>query len=144
MPKSSTTESSTPESSTPTVTQVLKVEDKGVIEVLEEVEEVEDPVKIIKFTLRLGDVIVIKAPTNEILNDGTFLIEYIDKEKMMEIVDDVVNRLKEHGMKYYLELNKLNFQYPTEKYKRLAPPKRGEIEPRPGLRISRSVFPDEI
>ena len=70
--------------------------------------------------------------------------EDVDREKMMEIVDDVVNRLKEHGMKYYLELNKLNFQYPTEKYKRMAPPKRGEIEPRPGLRISRSVFPDEI
>ena len=70
--------------------------------------------------------------------------EDVDREKMIEIVDDVVNRLKEHGMKYYLELNKLNFQYPTEKYKRLAPPKRGEIEPRPGLRISRSVFPDEI
>ena len=48
---------------------------------LEEGEDVAE-VKTIKFTLRLGDVIVIKAPTNEILNDGTFLIEYIDKEKM--------------------------------------------------------------
>ena len=45
-------------------------------------EEQEQPVKIIKFTLRLGDVIEIKAPTNEILNNGTFLIEYIDKEKL--------------------------------------------------------------
>ena len=35
--------------------------------------------------------------------------EDVDRERMMEIVDDVVNRLKEHGMKYYLELNKLNF-----------------------------------
>jgi len=47
----------------------------------DQVEEATE-VKTIKFTLRLGDVIVIKAPTNEILNDGTFLIEYIDKEKM--------------------------------------------------------------
>lgn len=70
--------------------------------------------------------------------------EDVDRERMMEMVDDVVNRLKEHGMKYYYELNKLNSQYPTEKYKRMAPPKRGEIEQRPGLRISRSVFPDEI
>ena len=44
--------------------------------------EPNEEVKTIKFTLRLGDVIVITAPTNEILNDGTFLIEYIDKEKM--------------------------------------------------------------
>jgi len=70
--------------------------------------------------------------------------EDVDRERMTEIIDDVVNRLKEHGMKYYYELNKLNSQYPTEKYKRLAPPRRGEIEKRPGLRISRSVFPDEI
>ena len=51
--------------------------------------------------------------------------EDINREKMMEIVDDVVNRLKEHGMKYYYDLNELNFQYPTEKYKRMTPLKRG-------------------
>jgi hypothetical protein len=47
----------------------------------EEVQQ-QQPVKIVKFTLRLGDIINIKAPTNEILNDGTFLIEYIDNEKL--------------------------------------------------------------
>jgi len=57
--------------------------DKGIKEDESEPEESEETeVKIIKFTLRLGDVIVIKSPTNEILNDGTFLIEYIDKEKL--------------------------------------------------------------
>ena len=48
----------------------------------EEKEEKEENVQIIKFTLRLGDVIVIKAPTNEILNENTFFIEYIDKQKI--------------------------------------------------------------
>ena len=51
---------------------------------LEEAEEdvlLEEP-KFIKFTLRLGDVVVIKAPTNEILNENTFFIEYIDKQKI--------------------------------------------------------------
>ena len=64
---------------------IAEPEDKGVkadeLELEEEQEESAD-VKTVKFTLRLGDVIVIKAPTNEILNDGTFLVEYIDKEKM--------------------------------------------------------------
>ena len=46
------------------------------------VEEVIEEPKIIKFTLRLGDVIVIQAPTNEILNNNTFFIEYIDKQKI--------------------------------------------------------------
>lgn len=32
--------------------------------------------------LNLGDIISIKDPTNEILNDNTFLIEYIDPQKM--------------------------------------------------------------
>ena len=47
----------------------------------EEEPPVEEP-KFIKFTLRLGDVIVIQAPTNEILNTNTFFIEYIDKQKI--------------------------------------------------------------
>ena len=70
--------------------------------------------------------------------------EDIDRTKMLEIVDDVINRLKEHGMEYYRELDSLNFKYPTETYKRLAPPKRGDIEPPKGVRVSRSAFPDEI
>jgi hypothetical protein len=70
--------------------------------------------------------------------------EDVDRTKMLEIVDDVINRLKEHGMKYYRELDSLNFKYPTEKYKRLASPKRGEIELPKGVRVSKSTFPDEI
>ncbi len=36
--------------------------------------------------------------------------EDVSKDKMIEILDDVANRLREHGMKYYRELNSLNFQ----------------------------------
>ena len=51
----------------------------------EEEEELEEVMKNIKKTsviLRLGDVIVIQAATNEILNNNTFLIEYIDRDKI--------------------------------------------------------------
>ena len=47
-----------------------------------EKEKEKENVQIIKFTLRLGDVVVSKAPTNEILNENTFFIEYIDKQKI--------------------------------------------------------------
>ena len=80
------------ESSNKEVLDVIEADESPKKEDVEDVvleAEVESPkkvdsedVKVIKFTLRLGDVIVIKAPTNEILNGGTFLIEYIDKEKM--------------------------------------------------------------
>lgn len=60
----------------------IKIDESSIESDLEAAPVLEEEVKVIKFTLRLGDVIVIKAPTNEILNDGTFLIEYIDKEKM--------------------------------------------------------------
>ena len=69
--------------------------------------------------------------------------EDVDRERMMEIVDDVVNRLKEHGMKYYFELNKLNHQYPTEKYKRLAPVKRKDVNLPKGVRVQSSYFPED-
>lgn len=62
---------------------VKKDEASASEEVVSESESAEPAeVKVIKFKLRLGDVIVIKAPTNEILNEGTFLIEYIDKNKI--------------------------------------------------------------
>lgn len=70
--------------------------------------------------------------------------EDIDRTKMLEIVDDVINRLKEHGMEYYRELDSLNFKYPTERYKKPKPLKRGDVEPPKGVRVSRSAFPDEI
>ena len=36
--------------------------------------------------------------------------EDLSKDKMIEIMDDVANRLREHGIKYYRELNKLNYE----------------------------------
>jgi len=49
----------------------------------EDKKEVVNPnVQEISIILRLGDVIVIQAPTNEILNENTFIIEYIDPEKI--------------------------------------------------------------
>ena len=70
--------------------------------------------------------------------------EEVSREQMIEIIDDVANRLREHGMKYYRELNSLNFNYPTEKFSRLKSPSRSEFELPKGVRVSKSIFPDEI
>ncbi len=70
--------------------------------------------------------------------------EELSREKINEIIDDVANRLREHGIKYYIELNKLNYNYPTEKYKRLESPKRKDFELPKGIKVSKSTFPDEL
>ena len=70
--------------------------------------------------------------------------EEVSREQMIEIIDDVANRLREHGMKYYYDLNKLNHQYPTEKFSRLKSPSRKDFELPKGIRVSKSTFPDEI
>ena len=52
--------------------------------------------------LRLGDVIVIQAATNEILNNNTFLIEYIDRDKVKivnaETFDKSQLRINKNGV----------------------------------------------
>jgi hypothetical protein len=43
--------------------------------------------------LKLGDIILIKDPTNEILNNNIFLIEYIDNNKLKLINSDNFNKI---------------------------------------------------
>jgi hypothetical protein len=58
------------------------------------------------------------------------------------LVDDVINRINEHGMKYIMALNELNFNFPTEKYKRQDRVKRSDFELPKGVRVKSSHFPD--
>lgn len=64
--------------------------------------------------------------------------------KRAELVDDVINRINEHGMKYIMELKRLNSEYPVEKYKRQESPRRRDFELPKGVKISKSSFPDDI
>lgn len=63
-------------------------EDKSSVdeEEKEENEEKENEEKDISMILHLGDVILIKDPTNDILNNHTFIIDYID-ENMIKLID---------------------------------------------------------
>ena len=47
-----------------------------------------------KIELRLGDVINLTDPTNELLNNETFLIEYIDNEKVELVHTNTFKKIK--------------------------------------------------
>jgi len=55
-----------------------------------------------KIELWLGDIIEINSPSNEILHDNTFIINYIDKEKLKllntETFDEILVPISEEGL----------------------------------------------
>ena len=82
----------------------------------------------------------------KVVNENNYdreMIHGISYNKTTDLVDDVIMRIKEHGDDYIRELNKLNFNYPTQKYKRVERPRRDNFELPKGVRVQSSVFGDE-
>ena len=69
------------------------------------------------------------------------MIKGISYNENTELVDDVIMRIKEYGDEYKRELNKLNMNYPTEKYKRVPRIDRDSFELPPNVKVSKSIFP---
>ena len=61
---------------------------------MSEKKETESQKEDIQLDLQLGDVIHISNPVNDILNDQTFIIDYIDSSKTYLINTDTLNRIK--------------------------------------------------
>ena len=83
---------------------------------------------------------------SKVVNENEYdreMIHGISYNKTTELVDDVIMRIKEHGDDYIRELNKLNFNYPTQKYKRVERPRRDNFELPKGVRVQRSVWGEE-
>jgi hypothetical protein len=78
-----------------------------------------------------------------IVNEENDFVTGVAASKRTELVDDVINRINEHGMKYIIELNKLNSDFPVEKYKRQDMPRRTDFELPKGIRVSKSIFPED-
>ena len=60
----------------------------------------------------------IKRITNLVINESNYDLEMVhgvSYNKQTELVDDVINRIKEHGNEYMMELNKLNYNFPVKK-----------------------------
>ena len=62
-----------------------------------------------------------KLVLKKIIKEDNEMIYGISYNKQTELVDDVIMRIKEYGEEYMNELNALNFNYPTKKYKRSFP-----------------------
>ena len=71
--------------------EVVKEEPQDIEEIQEIVEDVQEQTKE-EILLKLGDIILISDPTNEILNDNVFLIEYIDPDKIKLINSDTFEK----------------------------------------------------
>lgn len=78
-----------------------------------------------------------------IVNEDNDFVTGVAASKRTELVDDVINRINEHGMRYIIELNKLNSDFPVEKYKRQDRPRRSDFELPKGVKVSKSIFPED-
>ena len=86
----------------------------------------------------------IKRIVKKVINEDDKFVTGVAASERTELVDDVINRINEHGMKYIMALNGLNFNFPVEKYKRQDRPRRSDFELPKGVRVSKSSFTDEI
>ena len=77
-----------------------------------------------KIHIQLGDVIHISSPTNEILHDQQFYIDYIDKDKTYLInvntLDRIKQRIDENGLigNGTIEQIKIIYRNPNSGYAR--------------------------
>ena len=74
--------------------------------------------------------------------DKTF-VTGISASERTELVDDVINRINEHGDRYINALNKLNFDFPVERYRRQERIRKSDVVLPKGVRVQSSVFGDE-
>lgn len=78
-----------------------------------------------------------------IVNEDNDFVRGIAASKRTELVDDVINRINEHGMRYIIELNKLNSDFPVEKYKRQERVKRSDVTLPKGVRVQSSYYNED-
>ena len=75
-----------------------------------------------------------------VINEGNDFVTGIAASERTELVDDVINRINEHGMKYIIELNKLNSDFPVERYKRQERTRRSDVSLPKGVRVQSSYY----
>jgi len=79
----------------------------------------------------------------KVVNESNDFVTGIAASERTELVDDVINRINEHGMKYIIELNKLNSDFPVERYKRQDRVKRSDVSLPKGVRVQSSYYNED-
>jgi hypothetical protein len=92
--------------------------------------------------IRLTENELVKLIKKVIKEDEDEFVTGVSASKRAELVDDVINRLREFGKRYEIELNKLNSKYNPEKVKRIRPRSMDDLDLPKNIRISKSTFPD--
>jgi hypothetical protein len=85
----------------------------------------------------------IKRIVKKVINEDDTFVTGIAASERTELVDDVINRINEHGMKYIMALNKLNFDFPVEKYKRQDRVRRSDVVLPKGVRVQSSYYNED-
>ena len=79
----------------------------------------------------------------KVVNESNDFVTGIAASERTELVDDVINRINEHGMKYIIQLNKLNSDFPVERYKRQDRVKRSDVNLPKGVRVQSSYYNED-
>lgn len=85
----------------------------------------------------------IRRIVKKVVNESNDFVTGIAASERTELVDDVINRINEHGMKYIIQLNKLNSDFPVEKYRRQDRVKRSDVTLPKGVRVQSSYFNED-
>jgi hypothetical protein len=85
----------------------------------------------------------IRRIVKKVVNESNDFVTGIAASERTELVDDVINRINEHGMKYIIELNKLNSDFPVERYKRQDRVKRSDVSLPKGVRVQSSYYNED-
>ena len=85
----------------------------------------------------------IRRIVKKVVNESTDFVTGIAASERTELVDDVINRINEHGMKYIIQLNKLNSDFPVERYKRQDRVKRSDVNLPKGVRVQSSYYNED-
>ncbi len=85
----------------------------------------------------------IRRIVKSVINESDDFVTGVAASERTELVDDVINRINEHGKKYMMALNQLNMDFPTEKYKRQDRVKRSDFELPKGVRVQSSYFNED-
>jgi uncharacterized protein YukJ len=79
----------------------------------------------------------------KVINESNDFVTGISASERTELVDDVINRINEHGNSYINALNELNFSFPVERYKRQERVRKSDIVLPKGVRVQSTYYSED-